>query len=139
MFGNPLDADQAFFVTTSTISWIIDLDYRLGLLWFPSLEDEFLVGGGSMESFLLWLYFQGCRSDGSVPALWVKSLYSGQIMHRKPSDKLQVVQTHFKLLSTLSIVFVTEGDFLFIYIQNSMVGDGHFPESSSGQVVGVST
>ena len=43
-------------------------------------------------------------------------------MHRKPADKLQIVQTHFQLLGSLSVVLVTEGGLLCVYIQNPLIG-----------------
>ncbi|MEB2782653.1 hypothetical protein U3A58_19855, partial [Algoriphagus sp. C2-6-M1] len=67
-------------------------DCRLRVFWVPFQEEDFPVPDGSVECSLFWLSLPISQSAGSVPILWVGSRYSGQVMHGKPSDKLQIIQ-----------------------------------------------
>ncbi len=50
----------------------------------------------------------------------------GQDMLGESSDKLQIVQTHFQLLGSLTVVFVAEPGLCWTNVQNPVVGDRYF-------------
>ncbi|SEG45573.1 hypothetical protein SAMN03080598_04012 [Algoriphagus boritolerans DSM 17298 = JCM 18970] len=45
---------------------------------------------------------------------------------RESPDKLQIVQTHFQLLGSLTVVFVAEPGLCWTNVQNPVVGDRYF-------------
>jgi hypothetical protein len=55
----------------------------------------------------------------------------------KAPGKHFVAQLHLLLAAIAFVIFVTKGGALLIHTMQTVIADGDFPETSSGQVMGV--
>ena len=117
-FRKSLDVDHDFLLAAGTVSWIVN--FQCPGLFFRNRYSKFRMN--EWNGVLLGRTAHPDSYRDEVPNPLQPFL---QDMHRKPADKLQIVQTHLQLLGSLTIVFVAKGDLFLANVQDAVIGDGH--------------